>query len=108
MANEKNLKPQNKRTKSEQREIARKGGIASGEARRKRKTLREELLALLETNDYNERISLAMIKEAQLGNTKAFNTIRDASSEDMTEPLTALENIILRIKSLETTVNSQI
>ena len=34
MANEKNLKPQNRRTKSEQREIAKKGGKASGEKRR--------------------------------------------------------------------------
>ena len=41
MANEGNLRPQNKRTKSEQREIARKGGIASGEARLKKKTARE-------------------------------------------------------------------
>lgn len=39
MANEQNLIPQDQRTKSEQREIARKGGIASGKARRQRKTL---------------------------------------------------------------------
>lgn len=81
MANEQNLKPQNKRTKSEQREIAKKGGIASGKARRKRKTLKEELLALLETEDYNNKISLAMIKEAMIGNVKAFNTIRDTIGE---------------------------
>ncbi len=99
MANEKNLKPQNKRTKSEQREIARKGGIASGEARRKRKTLREELLALLETNDYNERISLAMIKEALLGNTKAFNTIRDTIGERPSE------NINVNVNKLEDILN---
>ncbi len=36
-----NLRPINKRTKSEQREITRKGGIASGESRRRLKTLRE-------------------------------------------------------------------
>ena len=38
MANEttKNLIPQNKRTKEEQREIARMGGIASGKARREK------------------------------------------------------------------------
>ena len=38
MANEttKNLIPQNKRTKDEQREIARMGGIASGKARREK------------------------------------------------------------------------
>ena len=41
MANEQNLKPQNTRTKAEQREIARKGGIASGKARRERRALRD-------------------------------------------------------------------
>lgn len=39
MANEQNLVPQNKRTKTEQRAIAQMGGIASGKARRERKTL---------------------------------------------------------------------
>lgn len=37
--NDENLKPQNKRTKSEQREIARKGGIASGKSRRLKKAI---------------------------------------------------------------------
>lgn len=37
--NDKNLIPQNKRTKSEQREIARKGGRASVKARREKKLM---------------------------------------------------------------------
>ena len=41
MANEKNLKPLDKRTKSEQREIQHKGGKASGVSRRRRKSLGE-------------------------------------------------------------------
>ena len=41
MANEENLKPFNNRTESEQREIAQKGGIASGQSRRQKKTLSE-------------------------------------------------------------------
>ena len=47
MANEENLKPFDKRTESEQREIRSKGGIASGKARRRKKTMREvaELIA---------------------------------------------------------------
>ena len=47
MANEGNLKPI--RTKSEAREKGKKGGKKSGEVRAQRKTLREELIALLET-----------------------------------------------------------
>ena len=41
MANEKNLIPFNKLTESQQREIASKGGKASVEAKRKRKTLKK-------------------------------------------------------------------
>lgn len=41
MANEKNLIPNSERTPSELREMARKGGIASGQARRQKKTLSE-------------------------------------------------------------------
>lgn len=41
MPNEKNLIPIDQRTKSEQREIAQKGGIASGIARRRKKALKE-------------------------------------------------------------------
>lgn len=40
MSNE-NLIPFNRLTEEEQKELARKGGIASGEARRRKKTLRE-------------------------------------------------------------------
>lgn len=45
MANEttKNLIPQNKRTKDEQREIARMGGIASGKARREKQKTQQIL-----------------------------------------------------------------
>lgn len=41
MANKENLIPLDERTKDEQREIARKGGIASGAARRRKKSLKE-------------------------------------------------------------------
>ena len=51
MANEtsKNLIPQSERTKDEQREIARKGGIASGVARREKKTVQKILNDFLST-----------------------------------------------------------
>lgn len=47
VANEQNLVPLNQRTKAEQREITRLGGIASGEARRRQKTIREMAQAIL-------------------------------------------------------------
>lgn len=46
--NEENLRPQSARTKSEQREIARSGGIASGAARRRKKGLAELADAMLD------------------------------------------------------------
>ena len=47
--NEKNLIPLNERTKSEQREIATQGGIASGKARREKKTIQKILAELLDS-----------------------------------------------------------
>ena len=49
MANEKNLIPLNKRAKKEQREIQSKGGKASGQARREKKTVQKILTELLDT-----------------------------------------------------------
>ena len=81
MANEQNLIKNEDLTPEQRRKNASKAGKASAAARKKRKTLKEELLLLLETENYNERISLAMIKQALNGNTKAFNTIRDTIGE---------------------------
>lgn len=61
MPNEKNLVPLNRRTKSEQRAIATAGGIASGEARRRKKSLREaaELYLSLPVSDRRKWNKLA-------------------------------------------------
>lgn len=99
MANEQNLKPFDQRTEKEQREIRSKGGKASGEARRARKTLREELLALLsqEMKDENGNpvntqvaMSVSLIKEAIDGNTKAFELVRDTIGE---KPIDKVEQV---------------
>lgn len=49
MANEKNLIPQNKRTKSERRKIAQQGGIASGKSRNDKKKFKDVLKTLLDS-----------------------------------------------------------
>ena len=83
MANENNLKPV--RSKNEARERGKKGGIKSGEVRAKKKTLKDELIALLETKIDNktmqEKISFSLIQAALDGNVKAFETIRDTIGE---------------------------
>ncbi len=76
-----NLIPQNMRTKSEQREIARKGGIASGVARRERKTMMQTL-----------ELFLSMpLKDGDLAD---FNKIRSLTSAKG-ENLSVQEGIIL-------------
>ena len=99
MANEQNLIPNSERTPSELREMARNGGLASGEARRKRKTLKEELLLMLSDGDIQEKISLALINEAINGNnagsvTKAFEVIRDTIGERPVEKVQTTQTVV--------------
>lgn len=89
MANEQNLKPLNERTKSEQREIQRKGGIASGEARREKADLKRQLLLFLETEATTDKSgnpltgAELMVKvaarEMAKGNPKFWELIRDTA-----------------------------
>lgn len=85
--NEENLIPMNERSKSEVRELGKKGGIASGKSRRERKTLKEELLLLLAQGDTQQKVSLALIQQALEGNTKAFEVIRDTVGEKPKEEI---------------------
>ncbi len=120
-----NLIPQNKRTKSEQIEIARKGGIASGESRRKRKTFKEQLLLMLETdpNLQNDLLN-ALIKRAKktgdksgMSANKAFELIRETIGEAPVietkttvevEDLTPIANMLGLEMPQETTQESQV
>ena len=88
--NEQNLKPPiNKRSTEEQREIRRKGGIKSGEARREKAKLKDELLTLLDSKKDKEtirqKISVALIQKALNGDVKAFEVIRDTIGEKPTD-----------------------
>lgn len=106
MANEKNLKPQNKRTKSEQREIAKKGGKKSGEARRRKRQLRDcmtELLDLpvsdtkrwnqlsamgIDTENIDNRALLTaalFMRAVDMGDVAAFKEIRDLIGEKVAD-----------------------
>ena len=62
MANEKNLVPQSERTKSEQREIAQKGGIASGVARRRKRSMKEAADYFLSLPETDRRTVNAMLR----------------------------------------------
>ena len=60
MANEQNLIPFTTGSREEAREAGRKGGIASGKARRTRKAVRETLDLLLRTDVRSEEVRAAM------------------------------------------------
>ena len=99
MANTENLVSLADRTTEEQRAIASSGGKASGEARRKRKTLKEELLLMLSDGDIQEKISLALINEAIKGNnagsvTKAFEVIRDTIGEKPADKVETKQTVL--------------
>lgn len=111
-----NLIPVANRTSDELREMTKKGGIASGEARRKKKTLREcvRLFGELPVEGKNARamadlgipveehnrlmqISVSLYQKAMKGDVSAFNAIRDIIGEkptDKTEITGALDQRI--------------
>ena len=94
MANEQNLR---KLTSNEAREIGKKGGIASGQKRAERKTLREELLLLLAKGDTQEKLSLSIIQKALTGDTKAYEVIRDTIGEKPKDVIDANVNTEIRV-----------
>ena len=100
LANIENLKPQNTRTKEEQREIARLGGKASGESRRAKSSIRSILKTWadspisvkelkteakkygIKTNEGRSLIALALIRESLNGNSKYMEHLLNILNED--------------------------
>lgn len=74
MANEQNLIPFNKLTQSEQRKIATQGGIASGVARREKKTLKQigEMIGSLNIKSEKNR---AIMREAGIHDEDMINDV---------------------------------
>lgn len=112
-----NLIPLTQRTKEEQKDLRVKGGIASGVARRKKKNLKELAGMLLDTqivdktrieavaegmgikipnNDVTVGLSilLSMAREAQDGNYKAAEFIRDTSGQKPVNEVTLDANVM--------------
>lgn len=81
----KNLIPFTELTEEEHKALSSKGGYARAKNIARRKTLKEELLLLLETGDNQENISVALIQKAMKGDTKAFEVIRDTVGEKPTD-----------------------
>lgn len=113
MANPENLTGRgfDELTADEQRQIASKGGIASGEARRRKRDIRLALEALLE-RDYKgrdgtmisgaEAIALKQMERALKGDTRAFEVVRDTVGQ---KPIDKVEststNIVINLDDFE-------
>lgn len=96
MANEQNLVPNSARTPSERRENASKAGVASGKARRRKKSMKQKMQLLLslpaadndqaeltamgvDPEDMDNEMALvkALFLAAAEGDTRAFDRIQD-------------------------------
>ena len=115
MANEQNLVPLPKRSKEAQREIRSKGGKAGAEAKRRRKTLKESMNALLDlpisnVRDYNkvarmginiedidnsQLVIVALFNRAKSGDVYAIKELREIVGEDtsMGEPVKIIDDL---------------
>lgn len=118
MANEENLIPFNERTEKEQREIQRRGGIASGKTRRKKANMKKTLEALLVSkvsnpqlsrvlkdmgfeDDYESALLLVTMQKALKGSSRHMELIsKIVNSEGAKDTLDKKEQKA-RIKSLE-------
>ena len=97
MANEQNLRPgEYKLTVEEQK----KGGRASGEARRRKRDLRLVCQTLLEMDIKGkngevksgaEAIALKQLEKALKGDTKAFAVLRDTAGQTVTQKIVIAE-----------------
>ena len=90
--NEQNLIPTNKRSKSEVRENARKGGINSGKARREKRTMKQLLeiaLSMMVTNKKGETatkkevIAIQLVTKAANGDLKAVDLLTKLIGEQV-------------------------
>ena len=95
-----------KRTPEEQREIARQGGIASGEARREKATMKATLEKLLDEKNkkgmtYREMATLGLIQGAVKGNAQNYKTILETLGElGQQEDTQQINNNITNIATL--------
>ena len=128
MSNEKNLIPFNKRTESEQREIAQQGGIASGKARRRKRSMKEAAdyyLSLPETDrrrvnallrdevepedvDNQMSVVMGMAEAAKRGDARAANVLLKMLGEEAPQEdpgADALENARKLLGGVESAID---
>ena len=114
MANEKNLRVP---TSSEARENGKKGGIASGEARRAKKSLREAMQILMEadltgkdgkTMTGTEAMAAKAFQAALKGDWKAWELVRDTAGQKPVDKVMVADVEKAIIDEVEKMVNENV
>ena len=114
-----NLVNPKERTSDELREMTRKGGIKSGEARRRKKTMREALEMLMYHTELNEQtkqmlkaegikdvedfnhqmvITRSLIAKAESGDVQAYNAICSMIGEKPAEKVEVVGDLFSRVR----------
>lgn len=118
MANEQNLVPFGERSEREARELGQKGGIASGKARRRKKSMKQKMQLLLSLpaadNDQAELTAMgvdpedmdnemvlvkALFLAAAEGDTRAFDRIQDVLGRSVAREELGLKKQEMKRKS---------
>jgi hypothetical protein len=117
LANEANLIPANKRSKSELREMTRKGGINSGRSRRKKADLKKAFETILQVDVSSNKVrqqlevlgfeatnemalAMVMMQKAMKGDVRAFEQISKLTATDTKDSLDKKEQRE-RIKAIQ-------
>ena len=117
MGNEKNLIPNSERTPEELREMTRKGGIASGKARRKKADLKKAFETILQADVSSSKVkqqletigfeatnemalAMVMMQKAMKGDVRAFEQISKLVAVDTKDKLDKQEQRE-RIKAIQ-------
>lgn len=112
MTGEKNLRPI--RSEDEAKEKGRKGGIASGEARRQKKTLREAMQILMDSDltgkdgkamSGAEAMAARAFQAALKGDWKAWELVRDTAGQKPVDKIVTAEVDSSVIAEIEGIVN---
>lgn len=113
MANEQNLRPSEYKLSQEE---AKRGGIASGRSRRRKKLLRECLEELLEmeivddsgkTTTGAEAVAVKVFQQALNGDLKAFEILRDTAGQKPVEKVMVADVDAAVIEEVEGMVNGE-
>lgn len=105
MANEQNLKPfTSEQNREEAKKNGKRGGIASGIARREKKLWKEEICKRLNAKDFDEIID-KLIERAK-SNDKSFEVLRDTMGQKPKEEVNVETK--LPIINIDITDNSEL